>query len=79
MSMVRQLVHGFRNLLRRKYSEENIADEVDNFAEPKADFEARGLTAHEATRAMRLGLGSSTALREEVRSCRWEGIRDGLT
>ena len=45
MSIVRQLVHGFRNLLRRKQADQDIADEVDNFfAEVKADFEARGST-----------------------------------
>ena len=79
MSIVRQLVHGFRNLLRRKQADQDIADEVDDFfAEVKADFEARGLTAEDATRATRLALGSSTALREEMRSSGWESILDGI-
>ncbi len=73
MSIMRQLVHGFRNLFRRKRADGDIADEVDDFfAETKADFEARGLTAEQATRAARLALGSRTALREEVRSYGWE-------
>src|SRR5579875_582536 len=79
MSMVRQLVYGLRNLFRRKHADENVADEVDEFfAETKADFQARGLTAEEATRATRLALGSRTALREEVRSYGWENILDGI-
>jgi len=79
MSIARQLVRGFRNLLRRKYADEDIADEVDSFfAEAKADFEACGLTAHDAARATRMALGSSTALREQVRSYGWENIVNGI-
>src|SRR5581483_11467983 len=79
MSIARQLVRGFRNLLRRERADEDIADEVDSFfAEAKADMEARGLPAHDAARATRMMLGSSTALREQVRSYGWESILDGI-
>ncbi len=79
MSMLRQVLHGFRNLLWRGQADEEIVDEVDNFfAEAKAEFESRGLTAGEAERAARLALGSRTALREEVRSYGWESILDGV-
>jgi predicted permease len=79
MSIVRQLLRGLRNLIHRKRADNNIADEVDSFfAETKADFEARGLTPLDAARATRLTLGSSTALREEVRSYGWENILSGL-
>ena len=79
MSIARQLVRGFRNLLQRKRADEDIADEVDNFfAEAKADFEARGLSAHEAARAAGMALGSNTALREHVRSYGWENWIDGI-
>jgi predicted permease len=79
VSIPGQVVHGFRNLFRRKQADTEIADEVDNyFAETKADFEARGLTAEQATRAARLALGSRTALREEVRSYGWESMLDGI-
>lgn len=78
MSIARQVVRGVRNLLRREHADENIAAEVDSFfAEAKADFEARGLTAPEAARATRMALGSSTALREQVRSYGWENILAG--
>lgn len=79
MSIARQLVRGFRNLLRRERADGDIADEVDSFfAEAKADMEARGLTAHDAARAIRMMLGSSTALREQVRSYGWENMVDGV-
>ena len=79
MSIAGQLVCGFRNLLRRKHADEDIADEVDSFfAEAKADFEARGLTAHDATRAARIRTGSMTAVREQVRSYGWENFVSGM-
>jgi hypothetical protein len=79
MSIVRQLAHGLRNLLRRKHTDGDIADEVDSFfAEAKAELEARGLTANDAVRTTGMALGSSTALREQVRSYGWENILDGI-
>ncbi|HEX4771165.1 MAG TPA: ABC transporter permease [Bryobacteraceae bacterium] len=79
MSIGRNLVRGFRNLVRRKHADGDIADEVDSFiAEAKADFEARGFTAEAAARATRMALGSSTALREEVRFYGWENMIDGM-
>jgi predicted permease len=77
--MLRQLVMGIRNLLRRKQADEEIADEIDCFfSEAKADLQVRGLTAVEAARAARLALGSRTALREEVRSYGWESSLEGI-
>ena len=79
MSIVRQAMRGLRNLLLRERADQDVADEVDNFlAEAKADLEARGLTPHEAARAARLALGSSTALCEHVRSYGWENMIDGV-
>ena len=79
MAIARQFLRGLRNLLRRKRADEDIADEVDSFfAEAKAEFQRRGADAHEAVRAARLALGSSTALREEVRSYGWENMVDGI-
>ncbi len=79
MSMMRQLARGFRSLFRRKQADEDIADEVESFfAEAKADLEARGFTGQDAARAARMGIGSSTALREQVRSYGWENMVDGI-
>ncbi len=75
MSIGRQLARGLRNLFRPAQADGDIAAEVDSFfAEAKADLEARGLTADEAARATRVGIGTRTALREEVRSYGWENI-----
>ncbi len=77
MSIARQLIRGFGNLLRRRHADEGIADEVDSFyAEAQAEFEARGLAPQNAARATRMALGSSVALREDVRSYGWENIVD---
>lgn len=79
MSIARQLVRGLRNLLRRERADGEIADEVDSFfAEAKADMEAHGLTAHDAARATRMALGSTTALREQVRSYGWENMVESI-
>jgi predicted permease len=79
MSIARQVLHGLRNLIRRKNADEDIADEVESFfAEAQADLEARGVTPQNAARATRAALGSSTALREEVRSYGWENTVDGI-
>ena len=77
MPIVRQILHGFRNLIRRKNADKDITDEVESFfAEAKADLESRGVTPQNAARATRTALGSSTALREEVRSYGWENTVD---
>jgi predicted permease len=79
MAILRQLAHGVRNLVRSKRANDEIADEVDSFlAEAKAEFEARGLSPEEATRAARIRIGSTTAVREEVRSYGWENIFNGM-
>ena len=79
MPILRQLAHGVRNLVRSKRANDEIADEVDNFlAEAKADFEARGLSSEEAARAARIRIGSTTAVREQVRSYGWEDLISGM-
>lgn len=79
MSIARQLLRGFRNLLRRERADKDIPDEVESFfAEAKADMNARGLTGDDAVRATRMVLGSSTAVREQARSYGWENMVDGI-
>lgn len=79
MSILRQLAHGVRNLVRSKRADDDIADEVESFvAEAKAEFEARGLSPEEAARAARVRIGSGTAIREQVRSYGWEYFVSGI-
>ncbi|HEY6991046.1 MAG TPA: ABC transporter permease [Bryobacteraceae bacterium] len=79
MPLLRQLAHGVRNLVRSKRANDEIADEVDSFvAEAKAEFEACGLQPEEAARAARIRIGSTTAVREQVRSYGWENLVSGM-
>lgn len=79
MSILRQLTHGVRNLVRSKRANDEIADEVDSFlAETKAEFEVRGLSPEEAARAARVRIGSAMAVREQVRSYGWENFVSGM-
>jgi predicted permease len=73
MSPWRQLIRGVRALLNRRKTDGEIADEVESYlSESARDFEAAGLSCEEAKRAARRDLGSTTAVREEVRSYGWE-------
>jgi putative ABC transport system permease protein len=77
--MMRQFLHGVRNLVRPQRAQADAADEVESYlAEAKAEFEARGMNADEATRAARVQLGSQTAARETIRSYGWENMISGF-
>ncbi|HXE11146.1 MAG TPA: ABC transporter permease [Bryobacteraceae bacterium] len=79
MPILRQLARGVRNLFRSKQADDDVAAEIDSFvAEAKAEFEARGLSSEEAMRAARIHLGSTTAVREQVRSYGWENLVSGM-
>ena len=75
MSLWRQLTRGVRNVFRRDAADRDIADEVDSYvAAAAASFEAQGMTPQDARLAARRQIGSTTALREEVRSYGWENL-----
>jgi predicted permease len=79
MSILRQLARGVRNLVHSKRANDEIADEVDSFiAEAKAEFEARGMSPEEAARAAHIRMGSTTAVRDQVRSYGWENLVSGM-
>jgi predicted permease len=66
-----------RVLLRRSASDGEVEEETNHFlAELAAFHEARGLTPEAARRAARLEMGSSLAVRDQVRRAGWE---DGVT
>jgi putative ABC transport system permease protein len=81
MSLWRQLGRGFRALLDRKTADRDIADEVESYLEQSAAaLEAAGLSPAEARRAARLQMGSTLAVREQVRSAGWENaVADAFT
>jgi putative ABC transport system permease protein len=75
MSLWRQITRGMRALTHRKAADQDVADEVEHYFEQATeDLIARGHSPEEARRAARLGLGSTTLAREEVRSYGWENV-----
>jgi len=73
VSLWRQFTCGLRVLGNRKAADRDTADEVNHYLEEAtAAFVARGLSPDEARRAARLELGSTTAVREQVRGYGWE-------
>ena len=73
MSLRRQIVSGFRALVRSAAADRDVADEIEHYlAEATAAYRERGLSDHEARRAAQLDLGSRTAIRQEIRAVGWE-------
>ena len=73
MSPWRPLARGLRALVRPARADRDVDEEVAHYlAESAANHETRGLAPEEARRAARLELGSSTNVREQVRSSGWE-------
>jgi predicted permease len=79
MSLWRQFTRGLRVLGNRKAADQETADEVSHYLEEAtAALIARGLPPDEASRAARLELGGTTAVREQVRGYGWENRVDIL-
>ncbi|HEY2014132.1 MAG TPA: ABC transporter permease [Bryobacteraceae bacterium] len=79
MSLWRHFTRGLRVLGNRKAADQEIADEVNQYLEETTDaYVTRGLSPDEARRAARLELGSTTAVREQVRGYGWENRIDSI-
>ena len=73
MSLWRQLTRGLRALANRRAADRDVDDEVQHyFDQAVAALMAGGLSPEAARRAARLEMGSTTAVREQVRSYGWE-------
>jgi putative ABC transport system permease protein len=73
MSLWRQLTHGLRRLINRTPTDKDVADEVEQyFEEATAAWMARGLSAEDAKRTVRLESGNMSAVQEQVHSYGWE-------
>ena len=71
MSLRRQIVSGFRALVRPAKTDRDVADEIEHYlAEATTAYRERGLSDHEARRAAQLDFGSRTAIRQEIRAAR---------
>jgi putative ABC transport system permease protein len=79
MSLWRQISRGLRVLTNRENADREIEDEVKDYLEhATAELEARGLSPENARRAARLEIGSTTHIRENVRSNGWEHLFEAL-
>jgi predicted permease len=79
VSLWRQLTRGLRALTNRAAADQDTADEVEDFFEQAtAALEASGLSPDEARRTARLELGSTLAVREQVRASGWEHLVETL-
>lgn len=77
--LVRQVGRGVRSLLHRRTAEHDVDDEIAEFyAASVAHHRASGLSARDAERAARRGLGSAAAVREQVRASGWEHAVENL-
>ncbi|HEX4169085.1 MAG TPA: ABC transporter permease [Bryobacteraceae bacterium] len=77
MSLWRQLTRGLRVLGNRGAADQEIADEVSHYLQEATEaYRARGFSPEEARRAAQRDLGSTTAVRQEVRGYGWENLVD---
>ena len=75
MSFWRQISRGLRTLVYRRAADRDLAEEVDAYLQQAAEaLEARGMSSEEARRIVRLNLGNSMAVKEQVRSYGWENV-----
>jgi len=73
MSLWRQLTRGLGALTRGAAADRDLTDEVEHYIEQAtAAGIARGLTPEQARRNARLEVGSTAAVKQEVRASGWE-------
>lgn len=73
MRILRKLGVGLRALFRREEIERDLHDELQDYIEASAADNVRaGMSDEQAWRAARLALGSTDAVKEEVRAVGWE-------
>jgi putative ABC transport system permease protein len=75
MSLWRQLTRGLRGLTRQAEKNQEVDEEVQHFFDEATDaWKSRGLSAEDANRAVRLELGNTTVVEEQMRSYGWENV-----
>ena len=75
MSLWRHLTRGLRVITNRSAADQEVADEVQHYVEQAtAELMASGLSHEDARRAVRLELGDTAAVREQVRAYGWEHV-----
>jgi predicted permease len=79
MAWLNRLVAGFRGLSRRARAEQELDAELRDFLDRAVDERMRsGMTREAATRAARLQLGISDAVKDRVRDVGWESVVESV-
>ena len=73
MSLLANVIAGFRSLFRKDAIESEMDEELKGFVEASAaDKQRRGMSAEQAARAARSEMGSTNAVKHRIRSAGWE-------
>jgi putative ABC transport system permease protein len=79
MSLWRQFTLGLRAFTHRQATDQEVADEVQDYLDrAAASLEEAGLSPEDARRAARIKFGNPAVIREEVRSFGWERLLETL-
>ena len=75
MSVLRNIVTGFRSLLRKKRVEGELDEELRGFFEMAADEKTKqGMSHKDALRQVRLERGNLEVAKEVVRAATWQSL-----
>jgi macrolide transport system ATP-binding/permease protein len=76
---LRKITRGFRSLFHKEQVDRELSEELTTYTDMAAQEKMkRGLTREEATRAVRLELGTAEIAKEEVHSATWESFVENL-
>src|SRR5436190_14607498 len=75
MSVRRHIMRGLRVLIKRRASDQDLAEEAQHYLEQVTEeYIARGFSPEKARRAARLECGNVANIRDEVREHGWENV-----
>lgn len=79
MNLLRNLFRGLRSLSQKRRVDRELDEELAAFAEASAaDKQRGGMSPQAARRAARIEIGSTSSVKHQVWSSRWESIPDNL-
>jgi hypothetical protein len=79
MAFIKNVTAGLRRLLRRSRVEDEMDEELHAFLEASIERKMQaGMTCEAATRAARVELGSTAAVKDRIRDLGWESVVDQL-
>src|SRR5215469_4197167 len=79
MALLRKIAHGLRALFHKEQIDHELDEELHGFIEAAAEQKMRAGTSHaDAMRAARIEMGSTAAVKDQVRDSGWESILDSV-